>query len=57
MTIFILIILFFLISVSLFLVIYGSSKNMTDEERRIENEEERKFINNYLKQKEAKDEK
>lgn len=51
------IILFLLITISMYLVIVGGNFTKTAEERKIEQEEKLKFLNNYKKQKEAKDEK
>lgn len=57
MTLLILTILFLLITIFMYLVIIGGNITKTNEERKIEIEEEIKFLNNYRKQKEAKDEK
>lgn len=51
------IIFFFLVTIFMYLVILGGNLNKTKEEREMENKEEIKFLNDYRKKKEAKDEK
>lgn len=53
----VIILIFLLITIFMYLVIVGGNITKTNEERKIENEEEIKFLKNYRKQKEAKDEK
>lgn len=53
----VIILIFLLITIFMYLVIVGGNITKTSEERKIENEEEIKFLKNYRKQKEAKDEK
>lgn len=57
LTLFFLIIVFLLIGITLYLIILANSKSMTDEERRMEDEEQIKFLDDYVKQREAKNEK
>lgn len=51
------IVLFLLITIFMYLVIVGGNITKTAEEREIEREEELRFLDNYKKQKEAKDKK
>lgn len=51
------IIFFLLVAISMYLIIVGGNMNKTNVEIEMENEEEMRFLENYRKKKEAKDEK